>query len=82
MTRVSLNSPAQKAGLKSGDVVLALNGKMIETSDDLTNLVNRAKPNDSFTVKIQRNQQVLTLQGVFQKSPKRYHIGYCAKCRE
>lgn len=69
LTRVSPNSPAQKAGLKSGDVVLALNGKMIETSDDLTNLVNRAKPNDSFTVKIQRNQQVLTLQGVFQKAP-------------
>lgn len=69
LTRVSPNSPAQKAGLKSGDVVLALNGKMIETSDDLTNLVNRAKPNDSFTVKIQRNQQFLTLQGVFQKAP-------------
>lgn len=69
LTRVSPHSPAQKAGLKSGDVVLSFNGKTVETSDDLTNLVNRAKPNDSFTVKVQRNQQVLTLQGVLQKAP-------------
>lgn len=69
LTRVSPHSPAQKAGLKSGDVVLSFNGKTVETSDDLTNLINRAKPNERFTAKVQRNQQVLTLQGVFQKAP-------------
>lgn len=69
ITRVSPNSPAQKAGLKSGDIVLAFNGKNVETASDLTNFVSRAKPNENFVVKIQRNQQISTVQGILQKAP-------------
>nr|WP_315043144.1 Do family serine endopeptidase [uncultured Moraxella sp.] len=69
IARVSPNSPAQKAGLKSGDVVLSFNNQTITTSADLTNLVSRAKPNDNFSLQILRNGKNQTLQGTLVKAP-------------
>ena len=43
---VEKGGPGDKAGLKPGDVVLALNGKKIEKSVDLPRLVGQMKPND------------------------------------
>lgn len=69
ITKVAPNSPAQKSGIKSGDVVLSFNNKNVETASDLTNLVNRAKPNEKFSIKLQRNKQPLTVQGTLQPAP-------------
>ncbi len=55
LTRVSPDSPAQKAGLKSGDIVLQYNDITIMEASDLLNLINRARPNDVFRMQIQRN---------------------------
>ena len=55
LTRVSPDSPAQKAGLKSGDIILQYNDVQIMEASDLLNLINRARPNDAFRMKIQRN---------------------------
>lgn len=55
LTRVSPDSPAQKAGLKSGDIILQYNDIQIMEASDLLNLINRARPNDAFRMKIQRN---------------------------
>ena len=55
LTRVSPDSPAQKAGLKSGDIILQYNDIAIMEASDLLNLINRARPNDAFRMQIQRN---------------------------
>lgn len=55
LTRVSPDSPAQKAGLKSGDIILKYNDVQIMEASDLLNLINRARPNDIFRVQIQRD---------------------------
>ena len=55
LTRVSPDSPAQKAGLKSGDIILRYNDVHIMEASDLLNLINRARPNDGFRMQIQRN---------------------------
>jgi serine protease Do len=52
---VSPDSPAQKAGLKSGDIILRYNDVQIMEASDLLNLINRARPNDGFRMQIQRN---------------------------
>ncbi len=62
LTRVSPDSPAQKAGLKSGDIILKYNDIQIVEASDLLNLINRARPNDTFRVQIQRDgkQSIVT----------------------
>lgn len=48
ITRTSPDSPADKVGLKAGDVVLDFNGQSIGRASDLLNLINRAKVGDKF----------------------------------
>lgn len=63
LTRVSPDSPAQKAGLKPGDIILQYNDVQIMRASDLLNLLNRAKPNDAFHVQIQRDGKRMLARG-------------------
>ena len=45
INQVSPKSPAEKAGLKSGDVILKLNGNSISRTSDLIYRLNRIAPN-------------------------------------
>lgn len=67
--KVSPDSPADQAGLKTGDIITQYNGIAIQTSADLMNQVSRAKPNDNFALTVQRNKQSLTLSGKLEKAP-------------
>ena len=63
LTRVSPDSPAQKAGLKSGDIILQYNDIQIMEASDVLNLINRARPNDAFRVQIQRDGKQSIISG-------------------
>ena len=69
LTRVSPDSPAQKAGLKSGDIILQYNDAQIMRASDLLNLLNRAKPNDAFHVQIQRDGKRMIARGTLAYAP-------------
>lgn len=74
VTRIAPDSPAQKAGLKIGDVVLTFNGQNIIHASDLVMAISSAKPADPFHLNIQRNKKSLTLQGKFDHSPQELTI--------
>ena len=61
--------PADKAGLKSGDVVLEFNGKVVRDSRQLKLQVARVKPGESVPVKILRNGSSKTLQVAVNELP-------------
>jgi S1-C subfamily serine protease len=44
------NAPAAVAGLSSGDVITAVNGTAISSSDDLTNLIGATHPGDKLAI--------------------------------
>ncbi|MBS1537409.1 MAG: PDZ domain-containing protein [Bacteroidetes bacterium] len=49
------NSGAEKAGLHEGDVVLALDGKKVQSHTDITSIISTKKPNETISVTILRN---------------------------
>lgn len=69
ITRVAPDSPAQKAGLKSGDVVLEFNGQSILQASDLLNLTHQAKVKEPFVLSYQRAGVRHSAQGIFDEVP-------------
>ena len=57
ISAVEEGSPAAKAGLKSGDVILALNGKEIGNSGELPPLVADIRPGDKAELKVWRKHE-------------------------
>ena len=55
VSSVEPDSPAGKAGLKAGDVILKLNGKEVEESNRLPSQVANIKPGDRATLTIWRD---------------------------
>ncbi len=49
-----LDSPAEKAGIKDGDVILKLDGKEVADASALTNMVGKVKPGSKATLTIFR----------------------------
>jgi len=54
ISSVQEDSPAEKAGLKSEDVVIKFNGKAIKNSRELSNLVAAAEPNNEIVLIVLR----------------------------
>ena len=52
---VSANSPAQKSGLQTGDIILDINGKPISDSNDLRMKISMMTPDTSVNLKVFRN---------------------------
>ena len=48
-------SPAEKAGLKEGDIISGINGKSIETLKEYSDLLKQHKPGDKIEMDILRN---------------------------
>lgn len=55
VTQVSPNSPAQRAGLRAGDIIVAYNGKSLPRTSDLVNLLNRSALNQDISLTVIRN---------------------------
>jgi serine protease Do len=54
VSNVDKNGPADQAGLKSGDVILKVNGQAIVASSDLPALIGAAAPGDKVSVEVWR----------------------------
>jgi Do/DeqQ family serine protease len=61
VSNVESGSPAQRAGLKQGDVVVALDGKPVADSNALRNQIANMTPGASVTIDVRRNESTRTL---------------------
>jgi len=59
---VSVDSPAEKSGFKSADIIIEFNGVKIKDSNHLRNVVAATSPESKVDVKVFRNKKVKTLK--------------------
>ncbi len=64
------NSPAEKAGLRAGDILLSIEGKPVSDSGSMLNLIAVLTPNKSATLKIARAEKVIDVSILIGKRPK------------
>jgi serine protease Do len=55
ISKVESDSPAEKAGIKSGDVILSWNGKAVESANGLPLAVSTTKPGEKAKVELWRD---------------------------
>lgn len=62
-------SPAQKAGLQAGDVIVKVDGQSITTMDELNDIKNSHKVGDVLTLTVNRNGEERELKVTLEETP-------------
>lgn len=66
---VNANGPADKAGVKTGDIITQFNGKPVTNAAELRNLVAEAEPGSSARLTVRRDGQETQLTVVLGERP-------------
>ncbi|DAB27573.1 MAG: peptidase S1 [Sulfurimonas sp. RIFOXYD12_FULL_33_39] len=61
ITGVEENSPAAKAGLKRGDLIISVNDKKIQSASELKNTIGSQSPSKSVSIKFLREKKINTI---------------------
>src|SRR3984957_6530723 len=72
ISRVEENSPAEKAGVKPGDVVLEYNGQRVEGMEQFGRMVRETPPGREVKLTISRDGATQTLIAVLGSRKSRY----------
>ena len=72
---VEKGSPAEKAGIEAGDVILRFDGKPIAASDDLPRIVGGTRPGSKVTAQVWRNKASRDVQVVVAELPEEARAG-------
>jgi serine protease Do len=72
ITRVEENSPADKAGVKAGDVVLEYNGQRVEGMEQFGRMVRETPPGREVKLTISRNGATQTMMAVLGSRKSRF----------
>jgi Do/DeqQ family serine protease len=73
ISRIESNSPAAKAGLEPGDVIVAANGKSVKDSHDIRNIVGLLQIGDEVNIEFYRGNDKKEVTATIGK-PERQHI--------
>ncbi|MHB8622739.1 MAG: DegQ family serine endoprotease [Sulfuricaulis sp.] len=68
VTQVAPDSPAAKAGLKTGDVVIKVDGDPVHSAADLRNTVGLMRIGQTVTLDILRNDQPMQIEARIEKT--------------
>jgi serine protease Do/serine protease DegQ len=64
VTKTQADSPADKAGIRRRDVILSMNGKVVESHDELRLLISQMPPGTKVVLEISRDGKPLSLSAV------------------
>ena len=72
---VMKGSPAEKAGIKQGDVILQFNGKTVEDTGHLRNMVSQTPIGTTVKVRVLRDKKEIEAEVVIAELPKKIGDG-------
>ena len=72
---VTPDSPAAQAGLKAGDVIVALGGKPVDTPADVRRALRKADPGDTMEITLLRERRERKLKATLSEPPDDIDIG-------
>lgn len=64
------NSPVSKTELKEGDIIVSIDGKELNTMNDLREYIYSKKPNDIVTLQVSRGRINKTIEVVLRQKVK------------
>jgi len=70
ITQIERGGPADKGGVKLGDVLLAVNGRPVVDSTGMLNMISVLQPGESAKLKVFRNQSETELGVTIGRRPK------------
>jgi serine protease DegQ len=70
ITQVERGSPADKGGIKPGDILLAVNDRPVADSTTMLNLIASLQPGQQATIKLTRNQADTDLTVTIGRRPR------------
>jgi S1-C subfamily serine protease len=76
VTEVSADSPAAKAGLKQGDVILAVGEAELSAEKSLADVVQGLKPGDEVTLKIERDGKPQEIKVSLGENPDKKGVAF------
>ncbi len=76
ITDVTRESPAEKSGLKEGDVITKINNEVINGPDDLYKAVGKYKADDKITITYKRNDKENTATATLTKNKEMRVYGF------
>src|SRR4030042_1189156 len=77
VNQVNMDSPAQEAGIQSGDIIMSVNGEEIHSSTDLGDAINSSDEGSQIEIILTRGENVITKYLIPEYDPeeKRLLIG-------
>jgi serine protease Do len=69
VSSVQAGSAAAEAGLRAGDVITAINGRMVDDASDVTAEIRRAQPGGTLEISVMRERKPLTLKATLPPPP-------------
>lgn len=63
------NSPAAKAGIKEGDIIVKFDGQPVNEDNPLNSYINKKKPGDTVTLTVLRDGKEQQIKVTFEEAP-------------
>lgn len=71
VTEVIKDAPAEKSGIKEGDVIVEFNGRKVEDTGDLSHFIKKTDPGDKVDLKVIRRGKAMTFNVELAEAPEK-----------